>query len=130
LSFVNQHWRRQAAHQQPFLLGAHHSTVGCCWAIMRLMFVAGTGSVGRMLLLGAGANRMHSGPRCSRGSRASGALRDSAAARSPAKDAEQRCIADLDVRFANPASKMGPPCSSLLPGVGRIPSKPLRFAGF
>jgi predicted metal-binding membrane protein len=27
--------------------------VGCCWAIMHLMFVVGTGSVGWMLILGA-----------------------------------------------------------------------------
>jgi predicted metal-binding membrane protein len=37
------------------LLGAHHGLycVGCCWALMLLMFVVGTGSVGWMLALGA-----------------------------------------------------------------------------
>jgi predicted metal-binding membrane protein len=37
------------------LLGLHHGAfcVGCCWAIMLLMFVVGTGSVGWMLGLGA-----------------------------------------------------------------------------
>ena len=37
------------------MLGAHHGAfcVGCCWAIMLLMFVVGTGNVGYMLLLGA-----------------------------------------------------------------------------
>jgi predicted metal-binding membrane protein len=36
-------------------LGLHHGIfcVGCCWAIMLLMFVVGTGSVGWMLILGA-----------------------------------------------------------------------------
>jgi predicted metal-binding membrane protein len=33
----------------------HHGVfcVGCCWAIMLLMFVVGTGNVGWMLALGA-----------------------------------------------------------------------------
>jgi predicted metal-binding membrane protein len=37
------------------MLGLDHGLfcVGCCWAIMLLMFVIGTGSVGWMLLLGA-----------------------------------------------------------------------------
>jgi predicted metal-binding membrane protein len=54
-SFVNEHWRGQAVRRQAFLLGAHHGLfcVGCCWAIMLLMFVVGTGSVGWMLVLGA-----------------------------------------------------------------------------
>ena len=36
-------------------LGLNHGAfcVGCCWAIMLLMFVVGTASVGWMLLLGA-----------------------------------------------------------------------------
>jgi predicted metal-binding membrane protein len=54
-SFVNQHWRGGAARRQSFLLGAHHGLfcVGCCWAIMLLMFVVGAGSVGWMLAIGA-----------------------------------------------------------------------------
>jgi predicted metal-binding membrane protein len=54
-SFVNEHWRGGAPHRQSFLLGLHHGLfcVGCCWAIMLLMFVVGTGSVGWMLALGA-----------------------------------------------------------------------------
>jgi predicted metal-binding membrane protein len=54
-SFVNEHWRGRAAHRQSFSLGVHHGLfcVGCCWAIMLLMFVVGTGSVGWMLALGA-----------------------------------------------------------------------------
>jgi predicted metal-binding membrane protein len=54
-SFVNQHWRGGHPYRQSFLLGVHHGIfcVGCCWAIMLLMFVVGTGSVGWMLALGA-----------------------------------------------------------------------------
>lgn len=55
LSFVLRHWRGQGTRSQAFLLGADHGIycVGCCWALMLLMFVLGTGSVGWMLLLGA-----------------------------------------------------------------------------
>jgi predicted metal-binding membrane protein len=54
-SFINQHWRGSAVRRQSFLLGVRHGAfcVGCCWAIMLLMFVVGTGSVGWMLLIGA-----------------------------------------------------------------------------
>jgi predicted metal-binding membrane protein len=53
-SFVNEHWRGRASHRQAFLLGTHHGLycVGCCWAIMLLMFVVGMGNVGWMLVLG------------------------------------------------------------------------------
>ncbi|NCT82058.1 MAG: DUF2182 domain-containing protein [Comamonadaceae bacterium] len=55
LSFVIQHWRGRARARQAFLLGAHHGLfcVGCCWALMLLMFAVGTGSLGWMLLLAA-----------------------------------------------------------------------------
>jgi predicted metal-binding membrane protein len=54
-SFVNEHWRGETESIQAFRLGLHHGIfcVGCCWAIMLLMFVVGTGSVGWMLMLGA-----------------------------------------------------------------------------
>jgi predicted metal-binding membrane protein len=54
-SFAHQHWRGTAPRREAFLLGAHHGLfcVGCCWAIMLLMFVVGAGSVGCMLALGA-----------------------------------------------------------------------------
>jgi predicted metal-binding membrane protein len=54
-SFIQEHWRGRAARLRAFLLGVHHGVfcVGCCWAIMLLMFVVGTGSVGWMLMLGA-----------------------------------------------------------------------------
>jgi len=54
-SFIVQHWRGPRPYQSAFLLGLHHGAfcVGCCWAIMLLMFIVGTGNVGYMLLLGA-----------------------------------------------------------------------------
>ena len=55
MAFVAQHWRGRDQRRQALLLGAHHGLfcVGCCWALMLLMFVVGTGSVGWMLALGA-----------------------------------------------------------------------------
>jgi len=55
LSFVIEHWRGQAQARHAFALGTHHGLfcVGCCWALMLLMFALGTGSLGWMLLLAA-----------------------------------------------------------------------------
>jgi predicted metal-binding membrane protein len=55
LSFVMEHWRGRAQARQAFALGAHHGLfcVGCCWALMLLMFAVGAGSLGWMLLLAA-----------------------------------------------------------------------------
>ncbi|WP_035558533.1 DUF2182 domain-containing protein [Burkholderia sp. 9120] len=55
LSFVIEHWHGHAQARQAFALGAHHGLfcVGCCWALMLLMFALGTGSLGWMLLLAA-----------------------------------------------------------------------------
>ena len=55
LSFVIQHWRGSDSRLQALRLGAHHGAfcVGCCWALMFLMFAVGTGSLGWMLALGA-----------------------------------------------------------------------------
>jgi len=54
LSFIMQHWHGITPRRDAFLLGTHHGVfcVGCCWAIMLLMFVVGTGNVGWMLVLG------------------------------------------------------------------------------
>lgn len=54
-SFVMQYWHRGATRTQAFLLGSYHGAfcVGCCWALMLLMFAVGTGNVGWMLVLGA-----------------------------------------------------------------------------
>lgn len=55
LSFVLQHWRGGDTRAQALKLGASHGAfcVGCCWALMLLMFAIGTGNVGWMLALGA-----------------------------------------------------------------------------
>ncbi len=55
LSFVMEHWRGRRERTQAFRMGWRHGVfcVGCCWALMLLMFVVGTGNVGWMLLLGA-----------------------------------------------------------------------------
>ena len=54
LSFIMEHWTGSAQRRQALMLGVHHGAfcVGCCWALMLLMFVVGTGSIGWMLLLG------------------------------------------------------------------------------
>ena len=53
LGFVIAHWRGRARGRQAFLLGLHHGAycVGCCWALMLLMFAVGAGSLGWMLVL-------------------------------------------------------------------------------
>ncbi|HEY9029609.1 MAG TPA: DUF2182 domain-containing protein [Burkholderiaceae bacterium] len=55
ISFVTAHWRGRAPGRQAFRLGLHHGLfcVGCCWALMLLMFLLGMGSLGWMALLGA-----------------------------------------------------------------------------
>jgi predicted metal-binding membrane protein len=55
LSFLIRHWHGTSPRRDAFALGLHHGLfcVGCCWALMLLMFVVGTGSVGWMLALGA-----------------------------------------------------------------------------
>jgi predicted metal-binding membrane protein len=54
LSFVMEHWRGRHAQRNALLLGIHHGAfcVGCCWALMLLMFAVGVGNVGWMLMLG------------------------------------------------------------------------------
>ena len=55
LSFALTRWRGTEHRKHAILLGIDHGLfcVGCCWALMLLMFVVGTGSVGWMLMLGA-----------------------------------------------------------------------------
>ncbi len=55
LSFLSQQWRGTGQSTQTLFLGAHHGLfcVGCCWALMLLMFAVGTGNVGWMMGLGA-----------------------------------------------------------------------------
>jgi predicted metal-binding membrane protein len=54
VSFVVQHWHGGEPRAQALRLGIHHGAfcVGCCWALMLLMFAVGTGNLGWMLLLG------------------------------------------------------------------------------
>lgn len=55
LAFVMQHWRGRAHAWYAFLLGLRHGAfcVGCCWALMLMMFTIGAGSLAWMLTLGA-----------------------------------------------------------------------------
>jgi predicted metal-binding membrane protein len=55
LSFVMTHWHGQAPRAEAFRLGAAHGLfcVGCCWALMLLMFAFGMGNLGWMLVLAA-----------------------------------------------------------------------------
>jgi predicted metal-binding membrane protein len=54
LSFVTAHWRGARERWRSFRLGLEHGAfcVGCCWALMLLMFAAGTASLVSMLALG------------------------------------------------------------------------------
>ncbi|MBV8493322.1 MAG: DUF2182 domain-containing protein [Alphaproteobacteria bacterium] len=53
--FITARWRGPHPWRSALRLGLDHGLycVGCCWAIMLLMFVVGTGNVGWMLALGA-----------------------------------------------------------------------------
>jgi predicted metal-binding membrane protein len=55
VGFVIQHWRGGGRPLQAFALGIRHGVfcVGCCWALMVLMFAVGGAHLGWMLLLGA-----------------------------------------------------------------------------
>lgn len=55
LGFVVAHWHGRRDRTEALLLGVRHGAfcVGCCWALMFLMFAVGTGNVGWMLALGA-----------------------------------------------------------------------------
>ncbi len=54
-SFIAKHWHGPSPYRNALLLGLDHGVfcVGCCWAIMLLMFVVGSGNIGWMLVLGA-----------------------------------------------------------------------------
>jgi predicted metal-binding membrane protein len=55
LSFVTGYWRGRHERRNAFLLGIRHGIfcVGCCWALMLLMFAVGVGNIAWMLALGA-----------------------------------------------------------------------------
>jgi predicted metal-binding membrane protein len=52
-AFVASRWHGKAPLREAFRLGLDHGffCIGCCWALMLLMFVIGMGSLGLMLLL-------------------------------------------------------------------------------
>ena len=54
-AFVAARWHGRSPAREAFRLGVDHGIfcVGCCWALMVLMFVVGMGSLGWMLLLAA-----------------------------------------------------------------------------
>jgi predicted metal-binding membrane protein len=51
--FIVERWRGQAPSREAMRLGLDHGLfcIGCCWALMLLMFVVGMGSIGWMLAL-------------------------------------------------------------------------------
>ncbi len=53
--FVLQHWHGRSAARDGLRIGVMHGVfcVGCCWALMLVMFVVGMGNLGWMLLLAA-----------------------------------------------------------------------------
>ncbi len=53
--FVAERWRGVAPSREALRIGLDHGAfcVGCCWALMLLMFVVGSGSLGWMLALAA-----------------------------------------------------------------------------
>jgi len=55
LSFVMERWQGRHEHRNALRLGIDHGIfcVGCCWALMLLMFGVGIGNIGWMLCLGA-----------------------------------------------------------------------------
>jgi predicted metal-binding membrane protein len=55
LSFIMEHWQGGSERAQALRLGLHHGLfcLGCCWALMLLMFAVGVGNIGWMLALGA-----------------------------------------------------------------------------
>ncbi len=54
-SFIMARWHGRAPRREAWRLGAGHGLfcIGCCWALMLLMFLVGTGNVGWMLVLAA-----------------------------------------------------------------------------
>jgi predicted metal-binding membrane protein len=53
IGFIMGYWHGPRPYSEAFTLGIAHGIycVGCCWALMLLMFVVGTGSIGWMFAL-------------------------------------------------------------------------------
>src|SRR5689334_21979686 len=54
-AFINERWHGLRPAREAFRIGLDHGVfcVGCCWALMLVMFVVGMGNLGWMLLLAA-----------------------------------------------------------------------------
>jgi predicted metal-binding membrane protein len=54
-AFINQRWHGRRPAREAFRIGLDHGVfcVGCCWALMLVMFVVGMGNLGWMLVLAA-----------------------------------------------------------------------------
>lgn len=54
VGFLTSHWHGPRPRREAFLLGLAHGAfcVGCCWALMLIMFFIGTANLGWMLVLG------------------------------------------------------------------------------
>jgi predicted metal-binding membrane protein len=54
-AFVNARWHGRSPRREALRIGLEHGLfcVGCCWALMAVMFVTGVGSLGWMLVLAA-----------------------------------------------------------------------------
>jgi predicted metal-binding membrane protein len=54
-AFINERWHGRRPSREAFHIGFDHGVfcVGCCWALMLVMFVVGMGNLGWMLLLAA-----------------------------------------------------------------------------
>lgn len=54
-AFVNERWHGRSPRREALTIGIDHGIfcVGCCWALMAVMFVAGMGNLGWMLVLAA-----------------------------------------------------------------------------
>jgi predicted metal-binding membrane protein len=54
-AFINERWHGRRPSREAFRIGFDHGVfcVGCCWALMLVMFVVGMGNLGWMLLLAA-----------------------------------------------------------------------------
>ena len=54
-SFIMQRWQGRAPRREAWRIGIGHGLfcIGCCWALMLIMFVVGTGNLGWMLVLAA-----------------------------------------------------------------------------
>jgi predicted metal-binding membrane protein len=55
MSFIASRWQGGNEHMQALRIGVEHGIfcVGCCWSLMLLMFLVGSGNLGWMLLIGA-----------------------------------------------------------------------------